>query len=84
MPPKIGAEVSPNGYAPVMYGRNFRTIAMPPNFREQFFLQIIYHPEIGGSFFKEKSKPPKYEDAVLTYILDSQMLILLCLQQVNK
>jgi len=54
---------------------------MLPNFRARFFLQIIYPPKIGDSF--KKSMSPKYEHDVLTYILDSQMLILLCLQQIN-
>jgi len=55
MPPKIGGGVSPNGYAPVMSGAEFSAKAILPNFREQFFLQIIYRPmpqKIGGSFLK--------------------------------
>jgi len=55
---------------------------MPPNFRERFFTNNL-SPGNRGQFFKKKSVSPKYEHAVLTYILDSQMLIMLCLQQVN-
>ena len=56
-------------------------MTMLPNFRERFFTNNL-STENRGQFLK-KNLFPKYEHAVLTYILDSQMLILLCLQQVN-
>jgi len=61
-------------------GAEFSDNNYAPEFSERFFTNNL-SPKIGGSL--KKSMYPKYEHAVLTYILDSQMLILLCLQQVN-